>query len=114
MAWPIWHTLLEIIKSYNISLTMSKVQAHAEYCFNNLADSLARQHDLAPSLSFNYTNIFNPHHILSWENTHIEHISRKFIKNICRAHVIAIWSSQHRANEWSNFAHYIDWDSTWL
>ena len=113
-AWPIWHTLLNILKSFNIQLTLYKVQAHSDDPFNNLADLLANNHTNSPILQFNYTNIYNPYSILSWKETFIESSTRYFIKTICKAHNTALWSSQHRAQEWSHFSHLIDWNSSWL
>ena len=43
-SWPIWHTLLNSLKAYNINLTFHKVQAHTNDTFNNLADFLANNH----------------------------------------------------------------------
>ena len=42
--WPIWQTLLNIVKSLNIQLNFTKVQAHSNNSFNNRADSLAKNH----------------------------------------------------------------------
>ena len=70
-AWPIWHTLLNVIKSFNIQLTLHKVQAHSDNPFNNRADQLANQHISASFLNFNYTNSHIPFHTLYWENTQV-------------------------------------------
>jgi hypothetical protein len=79
-----------------------------------MADSLAKQHTFSLPLNFQYTNIYNPFHILQWEQNPVELPTRYFIKNICKAHILAMWSSQKRNNEWSHINHYIDWQSTWL
>jgi ribonuclease HI len=113
-TWPIWHTLLNIIKSYNLQVTFYKVQAHSDNPYNNLADLLAKQHISSPSLHFNYTNIYNPYHIIYWDRHFIEHPTRSFIKNICKAYILAMWSSQKRNQEWNNLISEIDWRSTWL
>ena len=115
-AWPLWHTFLNIMKSYQLQVIFHKVQAHTDNTFNNLADSLAKQHIISPYLNFNYTNIHNPYHILQWEEEKffIEQATRPFIKNICKAHILAMWSSQQRNQEWSQVNHKIDWRSTWL
>jgi hypothetical protein len=113
-SWPIWHTLLDAIHAFNIKLTMHKVQAHADNIFNNLADSLAKDHTSAYKLLFNHANIYNPSLFFQWEKQPVEGSTRRFIRNICKAHVMAIWSSQHRTSEWAHFAHFIDWNATWL
>src|SRR5260363_314957 len=88
-AWPIWHILLNVIKTFNIQLTLHKVQAHFDNPFNNRADQLANQHISASFLNFNYTNSYIPFHTLYWENTQVLQPIRRFIKNICKAHIIA-------------------------
>jgi len=98
-TWPIWHTLLNIIKSYNLQVTFYKVQAHSDNPYNNLADLLAKQHISSPSLYFNYTNIYNPYHIIYWDQHFKEHPTRSFIKNICKAYILAMWSSQKHNQE---------------
>ena len=79
-----------------------------------MADSLAKQHTFSLSLNFQYTNIYNPFHILQWEQNLVELPTRHFVKNICKAHILAMWSSQKRNKEWAHINHYIDWKSTWL
>ena len=113
-AWPIWHTLLNILKSFNIQLTFYKVQAHSNDLFNNFADLLANNHSTSPTLEFNYTNLYNPYSILFWNNTYIESPTRFFIKTIRKAHNTALWSSQQRTQEWLHFSHLIDWQASWL
>jgi len=63
-SWPIWHTLLNIIKSHKLQIIFHKVQAHSDNNLNEQADSLAKQHPSSALLSFNYTNLYNPYHIL--------------------------------------------------
>ena len=113
-SWPIWHTLLNILKAFNIQLSLYKVQAHSDNTFNNLADVLANNHSSSPLLLFNYTNPYNPYFTLSWKNNFVDSSTRQFIKNIRNAYNIALWSSQHRAQEWSHFSHQIDWNASWL
>ena len=113
-TWPIWHTLLNIIKSYNLQINFHKVQAHNDNALNNLADSLAKQHNLSFDLYFNYTNIYNPYHMLFWDQHFIENPTRTFIKNICKAYILAMWSSQKCNQEWNQLISEIDWRSTWL
>jgi ribonuclease HI len=113
-AWPIWHTLLNILKAFNIQLSLYKVQAHSDNPFNNLADLLANNHSTSPTLLFNYTNLYNPFSIIQWNKSFIESPTRQFIKSIRKAQNIALWSSQHRAQEWSHFSHLIDWKASWL
>ena len=98
------------MKSYQLQVIFYKVQAHTDNTFNNLADSLAKQHIISPYLNFNYINIHNPYHILQWEEEKffIEQATRPFIKNICKAHILAMWSSQQRNQEWSQVNHKID------
>ena len=113
-AWPIWHTLLNILKAFNIQLSFHKVQAHSNNPFNNLADLLANNHSTSPILQFNYTNLYNPFSILQWNKSFIESPTRQFIKSIRNAQNIALWSSQRRTQEWSHFSHLIDWKASWL
>src|ERR1043165_8237556 len=113
-TWPLWHIFLNIIKSFNLQITFHKVQAHTDNPFNNLADSLAKQHILLQPLIFNYTNIYNPYHILQWEQNFIELPTRYFIKSVCNAYIMSMWSSQKRNNEWTHLNYQIDWTSTWL
>jgi ribonuclease HI len=111
--WPIWQTLLNLIKSQNIQITFTKVQAHSDSEFNNQADLLAKQHTLLPYLEFNYTNLLNNFHTLKWNNFFVEQPTRKFVKNICNAHILALWSSQHRVQLWKPYLNQINWDATW-
>ena len=98
--WPIWQTLLNIVKSLNIQLNFTKVQAHSDNSFNNIADSLAKNHYTSLStLQLNYNNTYNQYHILQWNDFPIEHPTRYLVKDICKAHIIAIWSSQKRNSE---------------
>src|SRR5262249_36442406 len=92
-AWPLWHTLLNFIKAFKLNVIFHKVLTHDSDTFNNLADSLAKQHIISTSLDFNYTNIYNPYHILVREKCFIEHPTRYFVKSICKAQTLAIWSS---------------------
>ena len=74
----------------NLNSILYKVQAHTDDTFNNMADSLAKQHTFSLSLNFQYTNIYNPYHILQWEQNPVELPTRYFIKNICKAHILAM------------------------
>jgi len=113
-SWPIWHTLLNIIKSHKLQIIFHKVQAHSDNNLNEQADSLAKQHPSSALLSFNYTNLYNPYHILQWEQHYVELPTRYFIKQICKAYILAMWASQKCNSEWSYFNQDIDWRSTWL
>ncbi|CAG8537378.1 12775_t:CDS:2 [Ambispora leptoticha] len=64
-------------------------------------DSLAKQHIISPYLNFNYINIYNPYHILQWEEEKffVEQATQPFIKTICKAHILAMWSFQQRNQE---------------
>ncbi|CAG8674856.1 13232_t:CDS:2, partial [Ambispora leptoticha] len=42
--------------------------AYTDNTLNNLSDSLAKQHTTASKLSFHYTNIYNPYHILQYDD----------------------------------------------
>jgi ribonuclease HI len=113
-TWPLWHTLLNIIKSYNLQINLHKVIAHSNNNFNDQADILAKRHLLLPLLTFKYTNYYNPYHLLQWEQYPVELPTRYFVKNICKAHILATWSSQKRNEEWQYLKNDIDWNSTWL
>jgi ribonuclease HI len=58
--WPIWHTLLNLIKSYSLNIYFHKVPSHQDNTFNNLADSLAKHQNLAEDLEFKQDNLYNP------------------------------------------------------
>jgi ribonuclease HI len=112
--WPIWSTLLNIIKTRNLKVQLHKVKAHNNDLLNDEADRLAKNHQHLPNLSIIHNNEYNTSHTLQWQNYPIEQHTRRFVKNICNAHVIALWSSQKRTNEWTPFISDIDWNSTWL
>jgi len=40
--WPIWHTLLNLIKTYKIEVNLQKVVTHSNNIFNDMADKLAK------------------------------------------------------------------------
>jgi len=90
--WPLWHTLLNIIKSYKLNIIFHKVQAHSDNTLNNLADSLAKQYTNELSLHFNYTNIYNPYHLLFFETEKfsVKLPTRYFVKSICKAYNLAL------------------------
>ena len=46
--WPIWVTLLNYIKSFNLTINFYKVQAHNDNIYNDNADYLAKHHLLLP------------------------------------------------------------------
>src|SRR5256885_7179241 len=48
--WPIWHTLLNLIKSYKLIISFHKVTAHSEDELNNMANTLAQNHQTLPLL----------------------------------------------------------------
>ena len=106
--WPIWVTLLNYIKSFNLSIEFHKVQAHSDNIYNDNADYLAKHHLFSSFLEFNYTNIYNPYHILQFESFPEEQSTWKLIKNICNSHIIALWSSQRRMQNISSTFQYID------
>ena len=70
--WPIWVTLLNYIKSFNLTINLHKVQAHSNNIFNDNADYLAKHHLISPFLELNHTNIYNPYYILQFENFPVE------------------------------------------
>src|SRR6185295_19487015 len=107
-SWPLWHTLLNIIKSYKLHITFYKVQAHSDNAFNNLADLLAKLHTNESSLYFNYTNIYNLYHLLFFETEKfpIELLTKYFVKNICKVYNLALWLSQKHNDKWTPLAHY--------
>ncbi|RIB05823.1 hypothetical protein C2G38_2218607 [Gigaspora rosea] len=79
-----------------------------DFSFGPEANNLAQQHSLAPVLSFNYNNIYNPSFALQYKQCYIEQPTRRTIKNICNAHTISIWSSQHRMEAIIPISHQID------
>jgi ribonuclease HI len=112
--WPIWQTLLHLIKSLKHKLNFHKVQAHSDNIFNNSADTLAKDHLYSPLLEFQQNNIYNPFYSISFLGYPIEQSIRRSIKNICNAHNIAMWSSQNRVQDIVSLSEYIDWNATWL
>ena len=70
--WPIWVTLLNYIKSFNLTINFHKVQAHSDNIFNDNADYLAKHYLISPFLELNHTNIYNPYYILQFENFSVE------------------------------------------
>jgi len=112
--WPIWNTLLNFIRSYNLNITFHKVIAHQDDVFNNKADQLARCHQTAPYLLFDSQNIYNHNFTLSVDNFSIELPIRRCVRTICHAHILALWSSQNRFQQWLPISQYINWNATWL
>ena len=112
--WSIWNTLLNFIKSHNLTITFHKVKAHQNNIFNNKADELARNHLNAPHLIFNSYNIYNPLFTPTLENHPVELPTHRSIRTICHAHIFALWSSQNRFQPWIQISQYINWNSTWL
>ncbi|RIB14939.1 hypothetical protein C2G38_2193640 [Gigaspora rosea] len=82
--------------------------------FNNKADQLARYHQTAPYLLFDSQNIYNYNFTLSVDNFSIELPIRHCVKTICHAHILALWSSQNRFQQWLPISQYINWNATWL
>ena len=113
--WPIWHSILNATKAFNIQLTFHKVPAHADNQFNNMADLLAKKHQQPDThtLQFSHTNIYNPNFVIQWHKHYVEKPTRQFIKTIGRAKTIAMWSSQKCNIEWENYASEIEWNPTW-
>jgi ribonuclease HI len=112
--WPIWHTLLNLIKSYSLSVNFYKVTAHSDNTFNNLADSLAKNTSFNYYLDFKHNNLYNPSYFLQLNGINVESPTRRTIKNISNAYNIAMWSSQNRMNQIIPISSQIDWNSTWL
>src|SRR5437868_6429826 len=92
-CWPIWHTILNLIKSYKLSITFHKVLAHSNDDLNEAANTLAQNHQTLLFLEFKYTNLYNPNFYIICKNFNIKQSTRKLIKTICNAHIIAMWSS---------------------
>ena len=112
--WSIWNTLLNLIKSYKLTITFHKVIAHQDNEFNNKADYLARHHDTSPYLLFESNNIYNFQFTLSTDNLPIELPIRHSVKTLCHAHIFALWTSQNHFQQWTNITQYINWKATWL
>src|SRR5437868_8357812 len=79
-----------------------------------MANTLAQNHQTLLLLEFKHANLYNPNFYIVWENTTIEQSARKLIKTICNAHILAMWSSQNRNQQWAHLYDEIDWNSTWL
>ena len=112
--WSIWNTLLNLIKSYNLNITLHKVNAHEDDNFNNKADQLACNHHIAPYLIFNPNNIYNPQYIPTSDNYPMELPIRRSIRTICRAHIIALWILQNRFQQWNQISQLINLNASWL
>jgi ribonuclease HI len=112
--FSIWQTLINFIKSYEIQLTFHKVTAHQDDPFNNLADQLARNHQILPYLTFLTNNPYNLNYTPFINEFPIEIPIRRSIRTICQAHIISLWTSQHRFQQWSTIAPDINWEATWL
>jgi ribonuclease HI len=112
--FSIWQTLINFINSYNIQLTFHKVTAHQDDPFNNLADQLARNHQILPFLTFSTNNPYNSAYTPFYDQFPIEIPTRRSIRTICQAHIITLWTSQHRFQQWSTIASNINWEATWL
>src|SRR5690242_6881503 len=110
--WPIWHTLLNLVRSYKLTIKLQKITAHSNNTFNDLADSLAKNRNHATNLELLHNNIYNPSYYLQHTTYVFEQPTRKSIKNICNSHIIAIWSSQHRMENIIPLATQIDWNAT--
>ena len=95
LYWSIWNILLNLIKLYNLNITLHKVNAHEDDNFDNKADQLACNHHIAPYLIFNSNNIYNPQFTPTSDNYPIELPICHSIRTICRAHIIAWWTSQN-------------------
>src|SRR5260363_159753 len=112
--WPIWHTLLNLIKSLSLNIIFHKVQVHSNDIYNNKANELAKNHYLSPILEFQPHNLYNPFFSLIYKKYNIEQPTQHDIKNICNAHIIAMWSSQYRIQQIIPLTQQIDWNATWL
>ena len=88
-------------QSQNLKVQLHKVKAHNNDLLNDEADRLAKNHQHLSNLSIIHNNEYNTSHTIQWQNYPIEQHTRRFVKNICNAHIVAIWSSQKRTNEWT-------------
>src|SRR5207237_339718 len=50
--WPIWHTLLNLVKSYKLTISFHKVLAHSDNELNNVANTLTQNHQTLPTFEF--------------------------------------------------------------
>ena len=112
--FSIWNSLINFIKAYKLTILFHKVTAHQDNKFNNLADQLAHNHYNLPYLTFNSHNIYNTHFTYNLDNFPIELPIRRCIRTICHAQIYALWSSQHRFQQWSSILSNINWPATWL
>ena len=88
--WPIWHILLNLVRSYKLTIKLQKIIVHSNNTFNNLADSLAKNWNYITNLEFLHNNIYNLSDYLQYTTYVFEQATRKSIKNICNSHIIAI------------------------
>jgi ribonuclease HI len=109
----LWYTLINLTQSYNHQIIFHKVTAHQEDRFNNHADQLARCHLTSDFLIFKPYNIYNPNYSLQLYQYPLELPTRRTIRTICYSHIYALWSSQHRFQQWSHIAAHINWSATW-
>jgi ribonuclease HI len=99
----LWYTFINFIQAYNLQIRFYKVTAHQDNRFNNLADQLAHCHLTSDYLTFKAYNIYNPNYTLLLDEYPLELPIRRSIRTICHAHIYALWSSQHRFQQWSKF-----------
>jgi len=64
--WPIWHLLLNLIQSYQYTVTFHKVPAHSNNTFNNEADKLATNHNSTAYLDLIHNNLYNTSYTLKY------------------------------------------------
>ncbi|RIB08210.1 hypothetical protein C2G38_2212231 [Gigaspora rosea] len=112
--WPIWNTLLNFIRSYNLNITFYKVIAHQDDEFNNKANQLAHCHQIALHLLSDLQNNYNHNFTLSIDNFSIELPICHCVRTICHAHILAFWFSQNHFQQWLQISQYIYWNATWL
>src|ERR1043165_5984955 len=54
--WPIWHSLLNLIQSYQYTVTFHKVPTYSNNTFNNKANKLATNYNFTAYLDLIYNN----------------------------------------------------------
>ena len=111
-----WSCIENIYKSHNLSVTLHKVQAHAEDIYNNMADTLAKQgatSDIKGCLDL--INLSPIKFIPKFFSLPIETNIKKFINDVFQAKQFQTLLSLNRFKLLNqlNVDRNISWKATW-